>query len=74
MAASNRGSGKVLLMPMKAVAVTGTCPHCGESVEIVLSKKQLKAILKGMKQDSPAKAEMTAEYILGLDKKGDLRF
>ena len=59
---------------MQAVSVTGTCPRCGESVELVLSKKQLKALLKGMKAATPAYAEKICETILGRDKKGDLNF
>lgn len=31
------------------VTVVTTCPHCGESVEIVITKKELKAMLKGFK-------------------------
>jgi len=58
---------------MKAVGIKGTCPRCGEEVEFVISKRQLKVLLKGMKEGSPAKAEMAVERILGLDKKGDLK-
>jgi hypothetical protein len=59
---------------MKAVGLTGTCPHCGESVEIIVSKKQLKALLKGMKAGTPSQANCIAEQLLGIAKKGDLRF
>jgi len=59
---------------MKAVGLKGTCPHCHEEVEIVISKKQLKALLKGMKAITKAEAERTTEQILGRDKKGDLKF
>lgn len=59
---------------MKAVALKGTCSHCGEEVEIIVSKKQLKALLKGMKATTVAKAEYTIELSLGKDKKGDLNF
>lgn len=59
---------------MKAVGLKGTCPRCGEEVELVVSKKQLKALLKGMKGATPAEAEQIAERILGKDKKGDLKF
>lgn len=55
-----------------AVGLKGTCRHCGEEVEIWISKKQLKAIWKSMKETSPAKAEMFVERTLGLDKKGDI--
>lgn len=58
---------------MKAVGITGTCPRCGESVEMVLTKKQLKALLKGMHAGSTAAAELTVERVLGRDEKGDLK-
>lgn len=58
---------------MKAVGLKGTCPHCGEEVELVVSKKQLKALLKGMKADNSAEAERITEQILGRDPKGDLK-
>jgi transcription initiation factor IIE alpha subunit len=59
---------------MKAVGLKGTCPRCGEEVEVIVSKKQLKALLKGMKATTVAKAEYIAELALGKDKKGDLNF
>jgi transcription initiation factor IIE alpha subunit len=59
---------------MKAVGLKGTCSHCGEEVEVIVSKKQLKALLKGMKATTVAKAEYIAELSLGRDKKGDLNF
>lgn len=31
------------------VALVGTCPHCHESVELIVSKKQAKAIFKAFK-------------------------
>jgi hypothetical protein len=61
-------------LSMKAVALKGTCSHCGEEVEIIVSKKQLKAFLKGMHATTAAKAEYIAELTLGRDKKGDLKF
>lgn len=61
-------------MGMKAVVLKGTCPRCGEEVEVILSKKQLKALLKGMKATTVAKAEYIVELSLGRDKKGDLNF
>lgn len=61
-------------MPIiKTVALKGTCPHCGEEVEVLVSKKQLKALLKGMSAGNPAQAERIVEKILGRDKKGDLK-
>jgi transcription initiation factor IIE alpha subunit len=55
------------------VALIGTCPRCGESVELVVSKKQLKAIMKGFKAASPSEAEKVVETILRRDGKGDLK-
>lgn len=57
---------------MKAVGVIRACPHCDTEVQIILTKKQLKAMLKGLKESSPAKAEMLVENILGRDEIGDL--
>lgn len=57
----------------KTVALIGTCPRCGESVQLVVSKKQIKAIMKGFKTGSPSEAETVAEMLLGRDKKGDLK-
>jgi len=57
----------------KGVALVGTCPRCGESVEVIVTKKQLKAIMKGFKASSPSEAEMLSEKLLGRDKKGNLR-
>jgi len=58
---------------MKAVALVGTCPNCGESVEVYATKKQLKAILKSMKCTTPAEAEKLTETILGRDKEANLQ-
>ena len=59
---------------MKAVGLKGICSHCGEEVEIIVSKKQLKALLKGMKATTVTKAEYIAELSLGRDKNGGLNF
>jgi uncharacterized protein (UPF0212 family) len=59
---------------LKAVGLKGTCPRCREEIEIVVSKKQLKALLQSMKATSPQEAERITEQILGRDKKGDLKF
>lgn len=56
----------------KSVALIGTCPHCGETVELVVTKKQIKAIMKGFKAGSLSQAEIVAEKILGRDAKGNL--
>jgi uncharacterized protein (UPF0212 family) len=58
---------------VNAVGLKGTCPHCGEEVEIILSKKQVKVILKALKAGNPAEAERITEQALGRDKKGDLK-
>jgi len=58
---------------LKGVGIKGTCPHCHEEVEIILTKKQLKALLKGMKASSESKADLMVEKTLGRDNKGNLR-
>ena len=60
-------------MKVNAVGLKGTCPHCHEEVEIVVTKKQLKALLKGMKVSTAAEAEIICELTLGRDRKGDLK-
>jgi hypothetical protein len=55
------------------MVIIGTCPRCHEAVEIQVSKRALKAMLKGFKQSTPSMAEMVAEKIIGRDKNGDLR-
>jgi hypothetical protein len=57
---------------LKGVGIKGVCHRCGEEVELILTKKQLKAILKGMKQSTPSNAEMVVESALGRDKTGAL--
>jgi len=61
------------VMARLVVGLKGTCPHCGEEVELIVSKKQLKALLKGMKEPNIRRADMVVEKILGRDKKGNLR-
>ena len=56
-------------MKPKSVALIGTCPHCGESVELVVTKKYLKAIMKGFKAGSPVEANLLAEKLLRLEKR-----
>jgi len=46
---------------MKAVKLVVNCVRCGEAVEVVLSKRQLKAILKGFKGSTTLEAERLAE-------------
>jgi len=57
----------------KSVALIGTCPRCGESVELIVTKKQVKALMKGFKTGSPSEAERMAETILRRDRKGNLK-
>lgn len=60
---------------MKTVAITRACPNCNEEVTTLISKRQLKAMLKAMKQATPAQAELMAEKIIGRDSKtGDLKW
>lgn len=58
---------------VNAVGVKGTCPRCGEEVEIILTKKQVKAIAKAFKYSNPSLAEMNVEKFLGKDRLGNLR-
>lgn len=58
----------------KSVSLAGTCPKCGESVEMVISKKQIKALMKGFKAGSKGEAEILAEKFLGRNEKGDLNY
>jgi len=60
-------------MSLKAVGLKGTCPRCGEEVEIMVTKKQLKALLKGMRARNPSQADLIVEKALGRDKRGNLR-
>jgi len=58
---------------IKTVALIGTCPRCGESVEMYVSKRQLKALLKGFKAGSPSEAEKLAESLIGRDRNGEMK-
>ena len=58
---------------MKAVGIKGTCPRCGEEVEVLLSKKQVKALYKAFKFSNPSLAEIDVERSLGRDKMGNLK-
>lgn len=58
---------------MKAVGVKGNCPRCGEEVEVLLSKRQVKAIFKAFKYSDPSLAELDVEKSLGRDKLGALK-
>ena len=46
---------------MKAVKLVFNCVRCGEAVELILTKRQLKAILKGFKAGNALEAERIAE-------------
>jgi len=48
-------------MKPKAVGIVGTCPHCGESVEFILTKKEVKALFKAFKMSNKSKAEIYVE-------------
>ena len=61
-------------MSVKAVGLKKTCPHCGEEVELVLSKKQVKALFKGFKNQTIVAADKSVEETLGLDDRGNLKF
>lgn len=58
---------------VKSVALVGTCPRCGESVEMIVSKRQIKAIMKGFKAHSTSQAEIIAENVIGRDNKGNMK-
>jgi|WetSurMetagenome_2_1015567.scaffolds.fasta_scaffold25907_7 hypothetical protein len=45
----------------KAVRVISVCTRCGESTEIFLTKKQVKAIFKSFKEPTVERAEACAE-------------
>jgi hypothetical protein len=52
----------------KAINLVGTCPHCGESVEMLITKKQAKIIWKGFKMEMNA-AQLSSDKMLSLDYK-----
>jgi hypothetical protein len=49
-----------------AVALVGVCPHCGESVEMVITKKQAKLLYKSFKLDIQ-QAQKVSEKTLEAD-------
>ena len=60
---------------MKAVGIIRACPYCNSEVQIILSKRQLKAMLTAIKAKSPVEAEKITEQLIGRDNKtGDLKF
>ena len=50
----------------KAVKLVTTCPNCGEAVEIIITKKQLKALWKDIKLPI-GQASVQAEKIIYMD-------
>lgn len=48
----------------RAVKMTGVCPHCGEPIDVVFTKKELKQILKWMKLSLRAADIASEQYIL----------
>ena len=54
----------------KAVEITGVCPHCGEAVEFILTKKEVKEMAKAFKCDEVLKANLQAEKALRYQYRG----
>lgn len=50
----------------KMVSLVGTCPKCGESIELVISKKHAKIIFKSFKVNIQ-QAQLSADKVLQLD-------
>ena len=50
----------------QSVALVGVCPRCGESIELLISKKQAKLIVRGFKMDIH-QAQLQADDTLALD-------
>jgi hypothetical protein len=50
----------------KAINLVGVCPHCGESVEMTITKKQAKIIWKSFKMEMKD-AQLSSEKMLCLD-------
>ena len=44
----------------KAVGIIGNCPRCGEAVEFILTKKEVKMLMKAFKMPK-SKAEIYCE-------------
>jgi len=57
-------------MQPNAVGLKATCPHCHEEVELIVTKKQIKAIFKAFKLQNPTLAELETEKFIHLDNKG----
>jgi len=53
-----------------AVGLKTTCPYCGEEVEIIVTKKQIKALAKGFKYPTPSKADLETEKNMHIDYTG----
>ena len=54
---------------MKAVGIIRACPYCNTEVQIVVTKRQLKAMLTAMKSASPSEANILCEQLIGRDDK-----
>ena len=57
-----------------AVKLVAICPHCGETVEIILTKKEVKEIYKSFKQpiqyaQKKADEQLLKEYIKKIKSK-----
>ena len=58
---------------LKAVGLSATCQHCNTEVQVIVTKRQLKALLKGMACSNPSEADILVENILKRDKQGSLK-
>jgi len=47
----------------RAVGVKHKCPHCGKPIEVLASKKDVKAMWMGFKAGSLSEAEKTSEKL-----------
>lgn len=60
--------------PIKSVSIVKACPYCNSEVQILVSKRQLKAMLKAMKCSTKSEAEIMSDKLIGRDKEGDLKW
>lgn len=58
------------VMKERVVKVLGTCPHCNEAVEMVMTKKQVKMILKGFQMPIMRAQLMTEHEMQKAEKSG----
>lgn len=59
---------------IKSVSIIKSCPYCNSEVQILISKRQLKIMLKAMKCSTKSEAEMMSERLIGRDENGDLEW